>query len=197
MQSEFNIAVLCVGALCLLASVLVGGSRMFGGKTQSLAVKTTWIAAALLGVACLVWALWREHVDSATHVSAAAVLETPTPNPASQPDPVLTADVAFNDCVLPPQPTDLPDGATASMQQMQQAHAAVTAYNDATNTYLKCVDAAVGRVAQQDQGAASSSSLRLVDSMGVTLHNAAVDKDRALADRFNQQIRIFKAKHGS
>jgi|HubBroStandDraft_1064217.scaffolds.fasta_scaffold146561_2 hypothetical protein len=197
MQSEFNIAVLCVGALCLLAALLVGGIRMFGGKTQSLAAKTTWIAAALLGAACLVWALWREHVDSATHVPAAAVLETPTANPASQPDPVLTADVAFNDCVLPPQPTDLPDGATASMPQMQQAHAAVAAYNEATNTYLKCVDAAVGRVAQQDQGAASSGSLRMVDSMGVTLHNAAVDKDRALANRFNQQIRIFKAKHGS
>jgi hypothetical protein len=197
MQSDFNIAVLCVGALCLLAAVLVGGRRMFAGKTQSLAAKTTWIAAALLGVACLVWALWREHVESSPRVSAAAVLETPTPNPASQPDPVLTADVAFNNCVLPPQPTDLPDGATASMQQMQRAHAAVTAYNEATNTYLKCVDAAVGRVAQQDQRAASSGSLRLVDSMGVTLHNAAVDKDQALADRFNQQIRIFKAKHGS
>jgi hypothetical protein len=39
--------------------------------------------------------------------------------------------------------------------------------------------------------------VRLVDSLGVTLHNAAVDRDRAVAERLNQQIRIFKAKHGS
>jgi NaMN:DMB phosphoribosyltransferase len=162
--------------------------------TQSRAVAITWIAAGLLGVACLVWTLWRARAGSATHIAVATVQ---SPTPASQPDPLLTADLAFNDCAVPAQPTELPDGATASMQQMQQAHAAVTAFDAATNVYLKCVDASVSRVAQQDQGAASSASVRLVDSLGVTLHNAAVDRDRAVAERLNQQIRIFKAKHGS
>ncbi len=58
MQPDFNIAVLCVGVLCLLAAVWVGGRRVLGGKTQSVAAATTWIAVGLLGSGCLVWTHW-------------------------------------------------------------------------------------------------------------------------------------------
>jgi hypothetical protein len=50
---------------------------------------------------------------------------------------------------------------------------------------------------RQYRGAASASNLQTLKTLGINLHNAAVDKDQALANRMNNQIRIFKAKRGS
>jgi hypothetical protein len=108
---------------------------------------------------------------------------------------VFAAHSAFDGCVAPAQPMLIPDGATASMDQMRAARAAVAAYDSATNDYNKCLDAATANTAQQDQGAASPAIVRAVNALGVEMHNAAVEKDQALAARMNQQIRIYKARH--
>lgn len=112
-----------------------------------------------------------------------------------RPDVVFSADTAFVDCAVPVEPAGIPDGATATIEQMRTAHAGVAAYDAATTAYVSCVDSAASRFAQQYRDVASKPNLQAVGTLAVTMHNAAVEKDRALADRLNRQIRVFKARH--
>lgn len=102
---------------------------------------------------------------------------------------------AYADCTAPPAPQNIPDGNTATMQQMLAGQKAVQAYNAATNAYLDCLKdehqaalAAAGEKATDDQKAK-------LDQIETTKHNAAVDQLKGVADNFNEQIRIFKAKN--
>jgi hypothetical protein len=108
---------------------------------------------------------------------------------------VIVADTAFTACVVPTAPSELPDGATASFDAMRAARTAVTAYDSATTAYLNCLDTTAEQLAQQRQGAGAAAGLQALRSLQVSLHNTAVDTDHAVAERLNQQIRIYKAKH--
>ena len=86
-------------------------------------------------------------------------------------------------CRLPPAPSKIPDGSTATQQEMMTAMETIKQYNDDVQTYLKCLDFE----ARQNQ---------LTPSDQTTLHNAAVDQLSHVADQFNTQVRTFKSKHG-
>ena len=86
-------------------------------------------------------------------------------------------------CRLPPAPSKIPDGSTASQQEMVTAMETIKQYNGDVQTYLKCLDFE----ARQNQ---------LSPGDQTNLHNAAVDQLTHVADEFNQQVRTFKAKHG-
>ena len=90
---------------------------------------------------------------------------------------------AHADCVLPPAPSKIPDGSTASEQEMVTAMNTLKQYNGDVDTYLKCLDFE----ARQNQ---------LTPGDQTTLHNAAVDQLSHVADQFNAQVRTFKSKHG-
>jgi len=85
-------------------------------------------------------------------------------------------------CLLPPPPSKLPDGATASKQQMLNAMNTLKEYNGDVSVYLKCLDFET----RENRMTADVSTLK---------HNAAVMQLQAIADKFNQQVRIFKSKH--
>ena len=89
---------------------------------------------------------------------------------------------AYANCHLPPAPSKLPDGATASQQQMVTAMHTVEEYNHDVQTYLQCLKFEVrqNQMSPDDQ---------------VSLHNAAVDQLKQIASQFNQQVQIFKSKH--
>lgn len=86
-------------------------------------------------------------------------------------------------CRLPPAPSKIPDGSTASQQQMVTAMETIRQYNSDVQTYLKCLDFE----ARQDH---------LSPGDQASLHNAAVDQLTRVANDFNAQVRTFKAKHG-
>ena len=86
-------------------------------------------------------------------------------------------------CRLPPAPSKIPDGSTASQQEMVTAMETIKQYNNDVQTYLKCLDFET----RQNQ---------LSPSDQTTLHNAAVDQLAKIADEFNTQVRTFKSKHG-
>lgn len=101
----------------------------------------------------------------------------------------------YADCTLPAAPQDIPDGTTATLQQMLASKKAVSDYNAATNAYLDCIKdehqaalAAAGPSITDDQKAK-------LDRMETLKHNAAVDQVTSLAARFNEQVRAFKAKN--
>jgi len=87
------------------------------------------------------------------------------------------------DCVLPPPPSKVPDGKTASEQEMVTAMQTLKEYNGDVETYLKCIDfeAKQNRMSGGDQE---------------KLHNAAVDQLQKIATKFNEQVRTFKSKSG-
>jgi hypothetical protein len=86
-------------------------------------------------------------------------------------------------CVLPPPPSKIPDGATATQQEMISAMDTLKEYNGDVNVYLKCLDFET----RQNRMTSDASDLK---------HDAAVTQLQAIADKFNQQVRIFKSKHG-
>ncbi|MGH8290255.1 MAG: hypothetical protein ACREV7_14720 [Steroidobacteraceae bacterium] len=88
-----------------------------------------------------------------------------------------------DDCRLPPAPSKIPDGNTATQQEMITAMETIKQYNGDVQTYLKCLDFE----ARQNQ-------LSVSDQM--SLHNAAVDQLTHVADEFNSQVKTFQAKHG-
>jgi len=106
----------------------------------------------------------------------------------------FAASPVFAECTAPSPPQSIPDGNTATMQQMLAGKKAVTDFNNATNAYLDCLKsehqaalAAAGPKVSDDEKAK-------LDKTETDKHNAAVDKLQGVADRFNEQIRVFKAK---
>ena len=88
-----------------------------------------------------------------------------------------------DDCRLPPAPSKIPDGSTATQQEMITAMETIRQYNSDVQTYLKCLDF---EVRQNQLGADDQMSL----------HNAAVEQLTRIADEFNAQVKTFKSKHG-
>jgi hypothetical protein len=90
---------------------------------------------------------------------------------------------AYADCVLPPAPSKIPDGSTASQQEMLTAMQTLKEYNGDVDTYMKCLEfeAKQNRLSHGDEE---------------RMHNAAVDTLTKVAAKFNEQVRTFKAKSG-
>ncbi len=86
-------------------------------------------------------------------------------------------------CMLPPPPSKIPDGSTASQQQMMSAMETLKEYNGDVSVYLKCLEFE----ARENRLPANLRDMR---------HDAAVAELQVVADKFNQQVRVFKSKHG-
>ncbi|PZN30953.1 MAG: hypothetical protein DIU71_11080 [Proteobacteria bacterium] len=85
------------------------------------------------------------------------------------------------ECVYPKAPDTIPDGATATEQEMIAAMQAFKAYDAAVVAFRECVEKESGTSMQ-----AKSMQMRKV--------NAAVDELQTKAKQFNEQVRVFKAR---
>ena len=101
---------------------------------------------------------------------------------------------AFLACGAPAVPTGMPDGRAATRQQMVAAHATVKAFDEATTIYVQCVDTAAYQAAIQFRSVATNADTAALNALQVRLHNEAIDRDQGLANRFNVQLRLFKAR---
>ena len=77
----------------------------------------------------------------------------------------------------------IPDGKTATEPEMRTAMETVTQYKGDVDTYLKCLEF------ERKQG-------HMSEGQESTLHNSAVDTLQAVANKFNAQVRTFKARSG-
>ena len=102
--------------------------------------------------------------------------------------------VALQDCARATPPS-VPDGATASREEITAARSAFQAYDTATNSYVHCVDSTINHIATQYAGVASQDELKSLKAFGLGAHDTAIDQEQAVADRFNAQIRTYKSKH--
>jgi hypothetical protein len=192
MPNELRIALLAAGIIAIVAALALGRFRT---------PAVVRVVVALAGVGLLLWAatpwLIRPEAPPVPPAAPAAPPAPPVASTAAAPAPVDLAqsiNAAIRACPPTTEPP-MPDGARASREQMVEATSAFKAYDTATVAYTNCVDAAVDRLAGQYAGVASAADIQNLKAFGISAHNTAVDQEQALADRLNEQVRIFKGKH--
>ena len=150
--------------------------------------RSWWIAlgaAVLIGAVLLIRRPWtvREPLTSVPALSAAPDSEM-----------LKMARAAFLACGAPAPPTDIPDGKSATREQMVSVHETVKAFDEATTIYNQCLDTTAYQAGVQFKSVATDADTKALNSLQVHLHNEAIDRDQDLANRFNVQLRIFKAR---
>ena len=103
---------------------------------------------------------------------------------------------AYADCCYPAEPDALPDGKTATLEQMVAAQKSVKAFDEAIVAYTSCLklehEAALSKSPDL-----SEDQKKQMEKMMAQKHDAAITADEALAARFNEQVKAYKAKSGS
>ena len=97
---------------------------------------------------------------------------------------------AFAACESPPLPTvirDLPDGTTATKEQIVAARADVGAHMAILVAYIACMD--------EELEAAGEEAPAELKSIIVNRRNAAIGEQEAVAAAYNRQLRAFQAAH--
>jgi hypothetical protein len=108
-----------------------------------------------------------------------------------------TAAHANADCSYPKSPDAPPDGATATKDQMVAAAQDFKRYNGEMNTYLDCLKLEMDAATPKDPSKLSADEKKKADQQSKMLaqkNNAAVDELQANVGRFNEQLKIYKAK---
>jgi hypothetical protein len=202
MPVDLRIGLLIAGAVLVLAGAVAAsaGSRIARLVPQGRAARTVMV---LLGAALLAsGAFWPPFPWTGAARSASAPRPAETTEavpvvsaPAAEKSEMLTmARAAFVNCGAPAAPTALPDGKTATREQMVEAHATVKSFDQATTIYNQCLDRTAYQVSVQYKSVATREETDSLNSLQTQLHNDAIDRDKALADRFNAQLRIYKAR---
>ena len=108
----------------------------------------------------------------------------------------LAVGPAYAACTYPNPPDKLPDGATATRDDMLAGKKLVTAFDQAIGEYNTCLqkeaDAAIAKLAADDKERDSKKAD--IQKMADQKHNAAVEADEQIATRFNEQLRAYNAK---
>jgi hypothetical protein len=107
---------------------------------------------------------------------------------------LLAAGTAHADCLYPAAPDKIPDGATATLNDMLAGQKTVNAYNKAVNDYVACIDKELDdNIAKQGDKLKPEQKTEM-QRVEAQKHNAAIDQLQSIADRFNEQVKVFKAK---
>ena len=101
----------------------------------------------------------------------------------------------YADCSYPPPPAKIPDGNTATMQEMLDGKNAVTQYNKDINAYVACIKLEHETAVTTAGDKLTPQQKADMEKIEVQKNNAAVDQLQSVADRFDEQIRIYKTKH--
>ncbi|MGQ0430437.1 MAG: hypothetical protein ACT4UQ_10935 [Gammaproteobacteria bacterium] len=105
---------------------------------------------------------------------------------------LLAGGAAQAACIYPRAPQRIPDGKTASYEEMVAAHEQVAQFNVDINAYNACLD--LEMTALEKSGRYDENRLEELRAMHAKKNNAAVDEVQAVADAFNEQLAIFKAR---
>lgn len=104
----------------------------------------------------------------------------------------LGAAPAMAQCIYPRPPESLPDGATATYEEMVEAQKAVRQFDADITAYNACLDMELqAMLANPELDEARKQELR---AMQAKKNNAAVDDVQAVVDRFNEQLQVFKER---
>jgi len=106
----------------------------------------------------------------------------------------LTAATAHADCPYPAAPEKLPDGSSATLEEMVAGQKAVRAYDKAINDYVTCIDHELEAAIAKGGDQLKPQQKTDMQHVEAQKHNAAIDQLQNIADRFNEQVKVFKAR---
>lgn len=96
-------------------------------------------------------------------------------------------------CDYPSKPTQMPDGHTATKEEMLVGVKLVNEYQETMKAYLACIEAdevvASQAVDGEDEEAKNQRS-----ALFNKKYNAAVDEQSLVVEEFNMQIRAYKSR---
>jgi hypothetical protein len=104
---------------------------------------------------------------------------------------------AYADCTYPSSPAKPPDGKTATKDQMIAASADFKRYNGEMNIYLDCIKLEMDVPPPADPAKLTPDEKKKADQqhkLYVKKNDAAVDELQAVVGRFNEQLKIYKAR---
>jgi hypothetical protein len=107
---------------------------------------------------------------------------------------MLASGFAAAECMYPKVPASIPDGKTATEEEMMNGMRAVKEYNAQVTAYLNCLDMQM----QTDIAAAGADAppetVAQIKSINAKRHDAAVDELQSHAARFNEQVKVYKTR---
>ena len=71
---------------------------------------------------------------------------------------------------------------------------AVNAYNKAVNDYVACIDKQLDDDIAKQGDKLKPQQKSEMQKVEAQKHNAAIDQLQSIADRFNEQIKVYKAR---
>jgi len=104
---------------------------------------------------------------------------------------LAAAPAGFAACTYPKAPTQMPDGATASKDEMIAGQKEVKAFMAAMDEYLKCIDSENPPTPTAGMSDSQKKEQDAREKMRLQKHNAAVADEEAVADRFNTQLHVY------
>lgn len=102
---------------------------------------------------------------------------------------------AYAACTYPTSPDKIPNGATASMEEMVTAKKQVEQYNKEMEAYLSCIKLEHDAQVANTDGTLTAEQKTELEKRQVQKHNAAIDELEGVATRFNEQVKAYKAAH--
>src|SRR5215831_16718070 len=105
----------------------------------------------------------------------------------------LAAAQANAACTYPSKPGKMPDGNTASKDEMIAAKKLVVQYNTDMAAYLECLDTEFSAKLASMPKATDKEKADLQKKQDEK-HDAAVNELQGVTDGFNEQLRAYKAK---
>jgi hypothetical protein len=106
----------------------------------------------------------------------------------------LVAGPVYATCSYPKAPEKMPDGNTATLEEMLAAKKSVDGYNKEMEAYLSCIKLEHDEAMARDAATLTEEQKKDMEKRQVQKNNAAVDELEQVAGRLNEQIRIWKAK---
>jgi hypothetical protein len=107
---------------------------------------------------------------------------------------MLMAAAAHAECNYPKAPGNLPDGKTATQEEMVAGMTAVKEYNGQVTAYLSCLEQEMNARVEAAGPDAPAEQIEQIKAIHNKRHNAAVDELEQTAARFNEQVKTFKAR---
>ncbi len=105
----------------------------------------------------------------------------------------LGAQAAGAQCIYPQPPDKIPDGATATLKEMLATQKIIKQFDTDIAAYNACLDMELQTaLANPNLDDAQKAEMQ---EMQLKKHNAAVDADQAIADQFNEQVRVYQQAH--
>lgn len=100
---------------------------------------------------------------------------------------------AWAECTYPKAPSKFPSGRSATKDEMVAAMKINKAYQADVNAYQQCLKSEHDAALAKDP-AMSEDQKQKVTKRYIEKNDAAVDEAAKVAERFNEQVRVFNAK---